>query len=203
MEVPIMGSEFTGSGDSPLTHYIENLVREQDGLNDAAQGVFSESGVDSIGGLLKRYGDCHRQWFQRARQEMIDGGSNTAERQWLHDSLVAQDELLKVAFGFSDGDDSRVQLDAAIAAAGGATAKLLPLAKVDVSDTKADTARKIAPKDVNEVARYIRAHREMERNGKAPHKSKRDLIIEAVGKASYSAMERKLTRYKDSFPPLD
>ena len=63
------------------------------------------------------------------------------------------------------------------------------------TDKKTDTLKNIPPKEVVEVARYIRAHWALVEQGKAPKKFKKTLIKEAVGEANWESMERQLNRF--------
>jgi hypothetical protein len=68
-------------------------------------------------------------------------------------------------------------------------------ADADKADKNTDKRKKIPPRDVIDCARQIRAHWDLVEKGKAPRKSKKTLIIEAVGEANWKAMERQLQRY--------
>lgn len=120
----------TADGKSPLTHFIENLLIELEGIQDAAAyGVFHEEGVDSLASLVDKYGGCHREWYRRARQELIDGGSPLAERERLEKCLAAQDAILQAAIAYDNDDVDRASLDQAFGVAYEALQGIMPLAK--------------------------------------------------------------------------
>lgn len=117
--------EITASGKSSLTHYIENVLREIDGIKDATQGIFHEPGVISLGGLVEHYGDCHGQWFRLARQEMIDSGAITQDRELLADSLDKHDVFLATAFKYSQQDATRQEVDLSLSESWEAVTRLV------------------------------------------------------------------------------
>ncbi len=69
--------------------------------------------------------------------------------------------------------------------------------RADKTDKKTDTEKKLPPNDVNNCARYIRNHWALVDKGMAPKKTKKALIIEAVGEINWEAMDRQLRRYSD------
>jgi hypothetical protein len=57
---------------------------------------------------------------------------------------------------------------------------------------KRGNEKDIPPDDVTDCARYIRHHWDLVKQGKAPAKTKKALIIEAVGVAKFATMDRAL-----------
>ena len=68
------------------------------------------------------------------------------------------------------------------------------VATADKTDKKTDNEKKLPPHDVNDCARYIRNHWRLVSEGKATRKSRKELIIEAVGLTNFGAMDRQFRK---------